>query len=145
MQGVQREGVGVMPADNVGPHDLLSDVTELDLVRHLLADLHDDLIEKVARFRQLIDLGLQMGRRTMIFGGHAAHHAWIEARSSFVHGNYAATVLLCQSLVENLLAAFLHAGLLMDDLPDRMLFGKRCDVAASGMSFRIRTWKTLAD
>jgi len=134
-----------MPADNVGPHDLLSDVTELDLVRHLLADLHDDLIEKVARFRQLIDLGLQMGRRTMIFGGHAAHHAWIEARSSFVHGNYAATVLLCQSLVENLLAAFLHAGLLMDDLPDRMLFGKRCDVAASGMSFRIRTWKTLAD
>jgi hypothetical protein len=32
-----------MTTDNVSQSDLLSDVSELDLVRHLLADLHDDL------------------------------------------------------------------------------------------------------
>jgi hypothetical protein len=56
----------------------------------------------------LTGLGRDMGRHgTMIFGGHAAHHAWIEARASFVHGNFAATVFLCQGLVEHLLAAYL--------------------------------------
>jgi len=41
---------------------------------------------------------------------------------SFVHGNYVATILLCQGLVEHLLAAYLHAGLLVDDIPDRIQF-----------------------
>jgi len=31
-------------------------------------------------------------------------------------------VLLCQSLAEHLLASFLHGGLLVDDLPDRITF-----------------------
>lgn len=110
--------------------DLLSDLSDLDFVRHLLADLHDDLPGKVGRFRMLTDLGSQMGRSgTMIFGGHAAHHAWVEARTSFVHGNYVATILLCQGLVEHLLAAYLHAGLLIDDIPDRIQFAdtlRRC-------------------
>lgn len=110
--------------------DLLSDLSDLDFVRHLLADLHDDLPGKVGRFRMLTDLGGQMGRSgTMIFGGHAAYHAWVEARSSFVHGNYVATILLCQGLVEHLLAAYLHAGLLVDDIPDRIQFAdtlRRC-------------------
>ncbi|QOF73617.1 hypothetical protein IG197_11430 [Aminobacter sp. SR38] len=110
--------------------DLLSDHSDLDFVRHLLADLHDDLPDKVGRFRMLTDLGAQMGRSgTMIFGGHAAYHAWVEARSSFVHGNFVATILLCQGLVEHLLAAYLHAGLLIDDLPDRIQFAdtlRRC-------------------
>lgn len=39
-----------------------------------------------------------------------------------MHGNFAATVLLCQGLVEHLLAAYLHAGLLIDDIPDRIPF-----------------------
>jgi hypothetical protein len=66
---------------------------------------------KVTRFRYLFDLGVELGTyRTMLFGGHVTYNAWVEARSSFVHGNYVATVLLCQSLVENLLAAFLHGG-----------------------------------
>ena len=103
--------------------DLLSDLTDLDFVRHLLAEMHDDLHGKVARFRMLTDCSCDLGPNgTMIFGGHAAHHAWIEARSSFVHGNFAATVLLCQGLVEHLLAAYLHAGLLIDDIPDRIPF-----------------------
>lgn len=110
--------------------DLLSDLSDLDFVRHLLADLHDDLPEKVGRIRMLTDLGGQLGASgTMIFGGHAAYHAWIEARSSFVHGNFVATILLCQGLVEHLLAAYLHAGLMIDDLPERIKFAdtlRRC-------------------
>lgn len=119
-----------------------SDITELDLVRHPRADLHDDLIGKIARFRQLTDLGLEMGRRTMIFGGQAAYHTWSEARSSFVHGNYAATLLLCQSIVENLLAAFLHAGLWWMIYPNAWSFAKHCDSAARGALSRIRMLKT---
>jgi hypothetical protein len=110
--------------------DLLADVSDLDSVRHLLADLHDDLPGKVGRFHHLADLGAELGSGgTMLFGGTATLGAWTEARSSFVHGNYVATVLLCQSLVENLLAAFLHGGLLIDDLPPRIGFKdtlKRC-------------------
>lgn len=88
----------------------------------MLADLHDGLQGKVTRFHYLNDLGDKLGiHRTMLFGGHVTYNAWIEARSSFVHGNYVATVLLCQSLVENLLAAFLHGGLL-DELPPRIQF-----------------------
>ena len=112
-----------MTADDGDQPDLLSDLSDLDFVRHLLADLNDDLRGKVARFRMLTDLGRDMGRHgTMIFGGHAPYHAWIEARSSFVHGNFVATVLLCQGLVEHLLAAYLHGGLMVDDLPERIAF-----------------------
>lgn len=103
--------------------DLLSDLSDIDFVRHLLAEMHDDLPGKVSRFRMLTDFGREMGPNgTMIFGGQAAHYAWVEARSSFVHGNFAATVLLCQGLVEHLLAAYLHAGLMMDDIPERIPF-----------------------
>jgi hypothetical protein len=111
-------------------HDLLSGISGLDAVSHLLADLHDDLPGKVTRFRHLADLGGALGTQgTMLFGGAATFSAWTEARASFVHGNFAATILLCQSLVENLLAAFLHGGLMMDDLPARITFRdtlKRC-------------------
>jgi hypothetical protein len=103
--------------------DLLSDLSDLDFVRHLLANLHDDLPEKVGRFRMLTDLGAQMGPSgTMIFGGHSAYHAWVEVRSSFLHGNFVATILLCQGLAEHLLAAYLQAGLLVDDIPERIQF-----------------------
>lgn len=97
--------------------------SHLNFARLLLAEMHDDLRGKVARYRMLSDFSCDLGPNgTMIFGGHAAHNAWIEARSSFVHGNFCATVLLCQGLVEHLLAAYLHAGLLIDDIPDRIPF-----------------------
>ncbi|MDQ7777820.1 MAG: hypothetical protein Q4615_19105 [Paracoccus aminovorans] len=103
--------------------DLLSDLTDLDFARLLLAEMHDDLHGKGARFRMLTNFSRDLGPYgTMIPGGHAAYHAWIVARSSFVHGNFAATVLLCQGLVEHLLAAYLHAGLLINDIPDRIPF-----------------------
>jgi len=103
--------------------DLLSDLSDLDLVRYLLADLHDGLDGKVSRLHLLADLSGTMGQRgTMIFGGPAAYLAWVEARDCFVHGNFVATILLCQGLVEQLLAAYLHAGLLVGDIPERVQF-----------------------
>ena len=110
--------------------DLFSGISDLDAVNHLLADLHSDLSGKVTRFRYLADLDGSLGSGgTMLFGGSTTFNAWTEARSSFVHGNFVATILLCQSLVENLLAAFLHTGLPMEDLPPRIAFKetlKRC-------------------
>lgn len=50
-----------MTASRDDQPDLLSDLSDLDFVRHLLADLHDDLPGKVGRFRMLTDLGGQMG------------------------------------------------------------------------------------
>lgn len=110
--------------------DLLSGISDFDAFSHFLADLHDDLSGKVTRFRRLADLGGTLSPQgTVLFGGAATFNAWKEARSSFVHGNFAATILLCQSLIENLLAAFLHTGLMMDDLPQPIAFRdtlKRC-------------------
>src|ERR1700730_6015346 len=118
-----------MPTDGDQP-DLLSEVNDFDLVRHLLADLHDDLSGKIARFRQLVDLSDALGSSgTMLFGGEITNVAWQEARWSFIHGNFAATVLLCQGLAAHLLTSFLHAGLLIDDLPKRVSFAatlRRC-------------------
>lgn len=105
--------------------DLLSEISDLDLVRHLLADLHDDLSGKIARFRQLVDLERALGSSgTMLSGGETTFAAWREARWSFIHGNFIATVLLCQGLAENLLASFLHGALLIDDLPKRISFAE---------------------
>jgi len=50
--------------------DLLSDLTDLDFARLLLAEMHDDLHGKVARFRMLTDFSRDLGLNgTMIFGG----------------------------------------------------------------------------
>jgi hypothetical protein len=105
--------------------DLLSEISDFDLVRHLLADLHDDLSGKIARFRQLVDLSDALGSSgTMFFGGEVPYAAWREARWSFIHGNFAATVLLCQGLAEHLLGSFLHAAQPVDDFPKRVSFAE---------------------
>ncbi|MBX3447889.1 MAG: hypothetical protein KF765_14150 [Parvibaculaceae bacterium] len=106
-----------------GRPDLFSPLHDLDLVRLLLADMHDDLYGKVGRFRQLADLSetFRIGR-TILPGGETAFAAWSEARTSFIHGNYVATVLLCQGLAEHLLAAHLTMGLNAEQLPERIQF-----------------------
>ena len=43
--------------------DLFSDVSDLDAVRYLLADMHDDLAGTVARLRHLTDLGGELELR----------------------------------------------------------------------------------
>ena len=107
--------------------DLLSEASDLSVARSLLADLHHELPEMVTRFRYLIDLGADLGPSgTMLFGGITSYYAWTEARSSFVHGNYVATILLCQSLMENLLAGFLwSAG--SAQMSQRIQFGDTLD------------------
>lgn len=110
--------------------DLLSELGDLDLFRHLIADLHDDLFGKITRSRQLIDLSENLGSSgTMLFGGETTFHAWQEARWSFIHGNFIATVLLCQGLAEHLLASYLDTRLLPEHLPKRIPFAetlRRC-------------------
>ena len=108
--------------------ELFSDLDALDLTRSLLRDLHDDLPQRMARFRYIADISASMAPGgTMIFGGLASSTAYLEARSSFVNGNFIATILLCQSLIENLLATFLHAA--SETLPDKIQFNetlRRC-------------------
>ena len=110
--------------------DLLCPVSDLGFTRFLLADLHDDLAGKVARFRQLSDLSMSLGSSgTMLPGGETTWAAWTEARTSFIHGNFVATVLLSQGLAEHILAAHLALGVDAEELPDRISFQetlKRC-------------------
>lgn len=108
--------------------ELLSPLKDVDYVRMLLADLHDGLAGKVARFHQLADLSLELGAAgSMLPGGESSITAWLEARSSFVHGNYVATVMLCQGLAEHMLAAHLATGLEADELPARIPFHQTLD------------------
>jgi hypothetical protein len=87
----------------------------------ILAELHDELHDKVARYRYLADAGEALGDGgTMLFGGSVSFAALGEARSSFVHGNFIATILLCQSFAENTLAGFLH--IRSADLPNKVSF-----------------------
>jgi hypothetical protein len=110
--------------------DLLSPISELGFVRLLLADLHDDLDSKIARFRQLTDLSGALGSSgTMLPGGYTTAAAWREARTSFVQGNFVATVMLCQGLAEHVLAAHLELLLDNDPLPPKISFAetlRRC-------------------
>lgn len=110
--------------------DLLCPVSDLGFARFLLADLHDDLVGKVTRFRHLSDLSMSLGSSgTMLPGGETTWAAWTEARTSFIHGNFVATVLLSQGLAEHILAAHLALGLDAEELPERITFHetlKRC-------------------
>ncbi|OAP45786.1 hypothetical protein [Sinorhizobium americanum] len=103
--------------------DILSPVKDLGFVSFLLADLHDDLTGKVERFRQLADLSVSLGANgTLLTGGKTTYHAWVEARTSFVHGNYIATVMLCQGLAEHLLASFVELNVGAVPLPPKVSF-----------------------
>ena len=90
---------------------LLPGLTDVAAIRLLLADMHDDLPGRIGRLRYLSDIAADLGTEgTMLWGGQTTYFAWAEARSSFIHGNYVATIILCQSLAENLLAAFASDG-----------------------------------
>lgn len=100
----------------------------MQLAKLLLADLHDGLTERIARYRYLNDISASLGEGgTIVFGGTAAYASLNEARSSFVHGNFVASILLCQALAENILAGYLHVR--MEELPPKVSFNetlKRC-------------------
>lgn len=102
--------------------DLFSPANDLDLVKWVLADLHDDLTDKVKRFRYLRDLSGELGVSGTMIPGQTAYIAWIEARVCFIHGNYIATIMLCQGLAEHVLAG--HLSMMMGEagLPSRVAF-----------------------
>lgn len=100
--------------------NLLSGFDNVDVTKHLLAELHDDLHERVARFHMLADQSRDLALNgAMIPGGTNAYQAWIEARGSFINGHFIATVLLCQGLMEHLLASDLEGRLDPVELPPR--------------------------
>jgi hypothetical protein len=109
--------------------DLFSSLGELDVVQHLLADLHDDLSGKVERARQLADICGHMGAGTMLYGGEITLALWREVRWAFIHGQYVGTIMLSQGLAEQILAAYLDIDINDDRLPRRVAFAetlRRC-------------------
>ena len=103
--------------------DLLSPLTETEFLQLLLRDLYGDLPGRITRLRYLGDQAGTLGSAgTIIIDGSPAYNAFTEARSSFVNGNYAATIILCQATAENLLAA--AASLHGSQVPNRIAFGE---------------------
>ena len=108
---------------DAGVRGLLSRLTETEFFQLLLRYLHDDLPGRITSLRYLGDQAGSLGSAgTMILGGSPAYNACTEARSSFVNGNYAATINVCQAMAENLLAAAVHLG--GDSVPNRVAFAE---------------------
>lgn len=105
-----------------GQEELFSQLNDLEAARWLLGELHDDLPGRVARFRQVNDLCANLGSSGTMIPGEVAYSAWLEARSSFVSGNYVATVMLCQGLAEQMLASHLTLSLDAPELPKKIGF-----------------------
>lgn len=106
-----------------GQEELFSPIRDLDFAGLLMADLQNDLTGRVSRYRQLADLSESLGTGgSMMPGGEVSYIHWTEARSSFVNGNFAATVLLTQSLAEHFLASWLHMSSEDVTLPSRIQF-----------------------
>ena len=100
--------------------NLLSGLDDIDLAQHLLAEFHDDIRGRIGRLHMLTDLSRSLGiGGAMLPGGTISYCAWTEARQCFISGHFVAAVLLCQGLMENLLASELASRLDPIDLPDR--------------------------
>ena len=99
-------------------------VSELKFVKHLLNDLKGDLSGKVDRLMMLEELYNEelSVDYLAISGGELVQDIWREARWCFVHANYIATVILCQVLIEHLLASAVFA--VGADLPEKASFRK---------------------
>jgi hypothetical protein len=88
-------------------HNDLPDL--IDIASYLTADFGDNLAGAVARYRFLMELDANFGSDwIMLPGGTASFQAYTESRTSFVFGNFLATIVLAQGLVENLLGSHLY-------------------------------------
>lgn len=100
--------------------NLLSGLDDLDVAQQLLAELHDDIRGRVGRLHMLADLSRELGLcGAMIPGGTIAYRAWSEARGSFINGHFVATVLLCQGMMEHMLASDLEMGIDPMEMPPK--------------------------
>ena len=78
------------------------------MAQAIFGELVGDLPYRLARYRFIAALDEDFGGSgVMIPGGEAAYRAYIEARASFVSGNFLATIMVCQGLIENLLGGHL--------------------------------------
>ena len=103
--------------------DLYSTLNDMASAKMLLEELQIDLEGKISRLRQLDDLNYDLGSNgSILTGGEVVYHIWQEVRSSFIHGNYVAVVLLCQSMAEHLLASYLEYRFSEDSRSKRMHF-----------------------
>ncbi|MBB6425780.1 hypothetical protein [Sphingopyxis sp. JAI128] len=114
-----------MVEDMTNSGDLFSPIGDVGFAQWLLADLESDFAEKVGRFRMLDDLCSSLGSGgTLMPGGETKFAAWAELRSSFIHGNLVATILLAQALVENILAGNLLLRFDAQSLPPKISFSE---------------------
>jgi hypothetical protein len=65
----------------------------------------------------------------MMPGGEVTLSMWVEARCSFVNGNFVAAIMLCQGLAEQILAANIDMQLEDPELPRRVQFQKTLEIA----------------
>ena len=113
--------------------------SDAEAAQILLGDLAADFPDRVFRMKTLLSLDADFGGSgVMLPGGEASYRAYIEARSSFVAGNFVSTILLSQGLLENLLGG----QLIVDDV-SREVQGK---VARTSRAFGDRPqFKQLID
>lgn len=97
--------------------------SEATAAKILLDDLYTDFEARIARCRLLLALDVDFGGSgVMLPGGHPTYLAFVEARSSFVAGNFLGTILLCLALIENLLGAYIRDEELADEIHGRSGF-----------------------
>ena len=126
--------------------DLFSSPPDLELARDLISLLHRELPGMVGRYRYLRDISVTLGSHGTMLFGMASGAALGEARSSFVNGNYVATILLCQSIAEHALAGALHMG--TDAFPSKITFGEtleRCEAQGLIRTTDVKNFKKLAN
>jgi len=81
---------------------------DAELARLLMNELAQGFDGRMTRLRELatVEAESPTPNGKLLFGGVATVLAYEEARSSFVHGNFAATILLTQMLLEHLLSGY---------------------------------------
>lgn len=82
--------------------------SDAEAAQIVLGDVTEDLPERIFRFKILLALDADFGGSgAMLPGGEASYRAYVEARSSFVAGNFLSTIMLAQGMIENLLGGHL--------------------------------------
>jgi hypothetical protein len=107
---------------SIGGSPLLPSAS-LEFFRHLVNDLRIDLERKITSFnlfdrysKVLVESGATLSDRQTTYG------MWLKARFGLVQGNCIASVRLCQSVAEHVLAAHAFPGLSFGALPTRAAF-----------------------
>jgi hypothetical protein len=81
---------------------------DVDLLREQIGELCDDLPGRLDRHKTVVALETDFHESGALFpGGYGGYQAYLEARKSYIAGNFVAAILLAQACAENLLAGHL--------------------------------------